>query len=106
MIEQLNLFSPPRSEPDPQPKPKAHEYDGTWYRCIKEYRYNENGRPSGWVRQKTTYIIRVNYAADKRQYYATCYENGQCLGWFWISEQDLAEYYEPIWPPEWVDNDD
>lgn len=106
MIEQLNLFSQPRSEPEPQPKPKANEYDGTWYRCVKEYRYNENGRPSGWVRMKTEYIIRVNYAADRRKLYANCYEGQRCLGWFWISEQDLREYYEPIWAPEWAENDD
>lgn len=107
MIEQLNLFSDPDPQPEPQQKPPGNPYDDTFWKPKTFYRYNENGRASGWVRIDQRYITAVSwndwkhkleagyYRADEKSY-SHCY---------WITAEDLEMYFERIEKPEWLNDD-
>lgn len=101
MIEQLNLFSPPR-DPEPTPQPQANPFDDTWWRPKQDYRYNENGRESGWVRITAKYIAHVWIEDDGRMTANWYNVNDRTRsGWHWITEKDLLFFFEQIDRPEW-----
>ena len=108
MIEQLNLFGACDQEPEPQQKPPGNTYDNTWWRPLSDYRYNENGRPSGWVKVGKNYIAWVNMDELKRRLYAGYYRTDEqrYSHWGWITAEDLNIYFEPTTRPEWLQNDD
>lgn len=109
MIEQLSLFSPPRSDPEPARPEAANPYENTWWKPKTFYRYNENGRPSGWVKvDRERYVANVyihelhkrltaDYLLiDEKRYSHTAR----------ITPEDLHKYFEPTTRPEWLQNDD
>lgn len=107
MIEQLSLFSPPRSEPEPARPEAVNPYENTWWKPKQDYRYNENGRDSGWVRITQKYVACVFYDEERRKLYAAWYgaEDGHACGWYWIPEKDLTFFFEQIPEPEWLNDD-
>ncbi len=107
MIEQLTLFSEPAAI-KPKPVQESHKLEGLWIRPVADYRYNENGRPSGWVRITQKYIARIHFDEVKRKLYASYFNvsDKRYSHWGWINEQDINEYFEPTPAPEWVNNDD
>jgi hypothetical protein len=105
MIEQLNLFSEPDQEPEPQQKPPGNPYDDTFWKPKTFYRYNENGRPSGWVRITREYIAWVNMDKIKHRLYAAYIRNRYSTAWGWITPEDLEMYFERIAKPEWLNDD-
>lgn len=108
MIEQLNLFSEPDREPEPQQKPPANPYDDTFWKPKTFYRYNENGRPSGWVRIDQRYITAVYWNDWKHKLEAGYYraDEKRYSHCDWITAEDLEMYFERIEKPEWLNNDD
>ena len=108
MIEQLNLFEPAALETKPQPIRPANPLEGRWFRPVDYYRYNENGRPSGWVRITRDYIAQIWFDDVKRKLYAGYYKETEkrYSHWGWINEADVWQYFEPTNAPEWVNNDD
>lgn len=107
MIEQLNLFAEPTPQPESMPtEPQAHPLAGTWWRPVSEYRYNENGRPSGWVKVTNKDIACIGFSKLKHRLSAEYFSeyNGRYYssGWYWINEKDLRMYFEQIPKPEWV----
>ncbi len=104
MIEQLNLFEEPTPEPMPA-EPKPHPLAGTWWRPISEYRYNENGRDSGWVKVTNKYIACISFSELKSRLFAEYFSeykgNFYSSGGYWITEEDLRMYFEQIEMPEW-----
>lgn len=105
MIEQLNLFSEPDREPEPQQKPPGNPYDDTFWKPKTFYRYNENGRPSGWVRITREYIAWVNMDKIKHRLYAEYIRDRYSTAWGWITPEDLEMYFERIEKPEWLNDD-
>lgn len=108
MIEQLTLFSKPRDqEPEPDKSP-ANPYDNTWWRPRSFFRYNENGRPSGWVRITRDYIAHISWDNFKHRLAAGYYrdDENRYSHYAWITAEDLNMYFEPIAAPEWLNNDD
>lgn len=108
MIEQLNLFEslePPRVPDQSQARP--HPLAGSWWKPVTDYRYNENGRPSGWVRIKNDCIALVSFDELKRKLYAGYYVEAEqrYLCWGWITEQDIKQYFNPAEQPAWWNND-
>jgi hypothetical protein len=108
-FEQLDLFGPHDQEPEPQPEPERNPYEDTFWKPKTFYRYNENGRPSGWVKvERERYVANVyihelhkrltaDYLLiDEKRYSHT----GR------ITPEDLQEYFEQIERPEWLQNDD
>ena len=103
MFEQLNLFSPPRSEPDTIRKPRPLE--DTWWRPLTDYRYNENGRDSGWVRITREYLGRVFYNDERARLDVHWYSISRSgrpreCGRHWITEADLRKYFEQVPEPD------
>lgn len=109
MIEQLNLFGVCDQEPEPQPEPRRSPYEDTWWRPLSVYRYNENGRPSGWVKvEREHYVANVyTHELHKRlwaDYIRTDEKRYSHSGR--ITPEDLHQYFEPATRPEWLENDD
>lgn len=103
--EQLSLFSPPREETETEQKPSPHPLDGTWWRPKTTYRYNENGRPSGWVLiphnvyalvyvHETLKRLRAAYSTEDQDGILRHYCDAN------ITAEDLSQYFDRIPEPE------
>lgn len=104
MIEQLNLFAEPYEPPKPIIR---NPYENTWWKPKDFYRYNENGRESGWVRVDHRYVAWVTEDELKHKLSAGYYRTDEkrYSHWGWISGEDLEQHFDRITKPEWIDDD-
>ena len=75
-----------------------------WYRPVTFYRYNENGRESGWVRINDKYVARV-WPVNKMGLREAAWhraDDGTPCGGHTITPEDLQQYFELKPAPEWA----
>lgn len=75
-----------------------------WYKPVTFYRYNENGRASGWVRINDKYIARV-WPPNNAGLREACWhraDDGPPCGGHTITPEDLQQYFTLIPAPEWA----
>lgn len=92
-FEQLELFADQEPEPNP--------YEDTWWRPVQPYRYNENGRPSGWVTIRADQTAWVHYDEERKRLSVAYYSKDWQAARHWITEADLLQYFQQIPEPEW-----